>query len=303
MRQSYCTIVIAILVLVIGSSAARGGVAAVTFGGDAGVYTLPKEISGYIDGNASTYNRYIWAESGKDQYGYIEKTYKYKHPFPLRTLPNTGVHFGVSYNFPSRLGVFLEGCRTFSIRDKTISQNVPDSLAGDEYAIIPHDYRIRSTESDDRLYMKSFQFGLGLSYTMPLKHKVKLIIAGSFGGAYYSQYFRVETSSITTDYYQNDGHLVYSETNDQGSFEVFGIRYSTYCFKPAVAAEWGLKPPLSVRIGLAYPISVIEKGVHFTESSSYDDDSDTYYPANRFWAGNVVLSAGVSLNFGKGDNQ
>ena len=107
--------------------------------------------------------------------------------------------------------------------------------------------------------------------------------------------------SVTTNYYQKNGHLVYSESNNQGSFDVFGIRYSAFCFKPGVAIERDLASPLSVRIGLAYPISLIEKGAYFTER--YDDYSTTYYPSNRFWAGNVVLDAGISLNFGKGGNQ
>jgi hypothetical protein len=300
-RKPLITIIIPTLVLLIGSASVHGGIS-ITFGGNAGVYTLPREISGYIDGSASTNNRYIWAESGTDQYGYIEQTYKYKHPFPLKTLPNTGMNFGMAYNLPSRLGLFFEGCRTFSILDKEISQSVPDTLPGDQIAIIPHDYRVRLTESNDRLYTKSFQFGIGLSYAIPLKSTFRLITAGSFGSAFYSQYFRIETTSITTTYHQNGGHLVYTETNNQGSFEVFGIRYRAYCFKPAVGAEWDCKPPLSFRTGLAYPISLIEKGVYFTENNPYDCYASTYYPSKRFWAGNVVLDAGVSINFGKGGN-
>jgi hypothetical protein len=261
---------------------------------------MPKEVEGYIDGYASTTNNYIWSESSTNQYGYTEYTYKYKHPFPSKTLPNAGMNFGLSYTFQSRIGVFLEGCWASSIRSATKNQSVPDSLAGDEFAMIPHDYRIRFIESNDRLYMKSFQFGLGLSYTMPLTNKASLIIAGSFGRADYSQYFRIETKSVTTNYYQNSGHLVYSETNAQGTFDVFGIRYSAFCVKPAIAAEWDVKSPLSVKIGLSYPISLIEKGAYVTEN--YDNYSIAYYPLNRFEAGNVVLDAGVSLGFGKGGN-
>lgn len=300
MKRILFVIVMAAMVEMIGHSPAICGVS-LTFGGNAGVYTLPKEVSGYIDGNASTYNRYVWAESGADQYGYIKQTYKYKHPFASRTLPNVGVNFGVSYIFQSRIGIFVEGCRAFSVLDKAVGQSSSDSLPGIEYATIPHDYRTQITESNDRLYMKSFHLGIGLSYSMPLKNKASLIVAGSFGRAYYSQYFRIETISITTNYYQNNGHLIYSEKNSQGSFDVFGIRYSASCFKPSVAVEWELKSPLSARIGLGYPISLIEKGEYFTENN--DNYSTTYYPAGRFWAGNVIVDASISLNFGKGGRQ
>jgi hypothetical protein len=300
MRQTLFGIAFVTTVLFMGRSSALGSVS-LTFGGNAGVYTLPKEVNGYIDGYASTYNRYIWAESGINQYGYTQQTYKYKHPFPSRTLPNIGVNFGLSYIFQSRIGIFIEGNRTFSVLDKRTSQSFCDSLPGDQFATIPHDYRTRITESDDRLYMKSFQMGIGLSYSVPLKKKASLIFAGSFGRAYYSQYFRVETVSITTNYYQNNGHLIYSEKNGQGSFDVFGIRYIANCFKPAMAIEWDLKSPLSARIGLAYPISLIEKGEYFTENS--DNYSTAYYPSSRFWAGNVTIDASISLNFGKGGHQ
>ena len=300
MRQAPFAVVFMTFVLLVSYSSTPGKVS-FTFGGNAGIYTLPKEVSGYIDGNAPTYNRYIWAESKADNYGYIQHTYKYEHPFPSRTLPNVGVHFGLSYTFPTRLGIFFEGRRAFSGRDKKIGQSVSDSLPGDEFAIIPHDYRIRITESNDRLYIKSFQFGLGLSYAVPLKKKTSLIISGSFGRAYYSQYFRIETISVTTNYYQKNAHLVYSESDNRGAFDLFGIRYSAFCVKPAIAAEWDLASPLSVRIGLAYPASLIEKGAYFTENS--DDYSITYYPANRFWAGHFVLDASISVNFGKGGNQ
>jgi hypothetical protein len=293
-------IAMAAMMQMIGHSSATGEVS-LTFGGNAGAYTLPKEVSGYIDGYASTYNRYVWAESGTDQFGYIKQTYKYKHPFPLRTLPNVGVNFGASYTFQSRIGIFFEGCRTFSVLDKAAGQGISDSLPGIEYATIPHDYRAQITESSDRLYLKSFHMGIGLSYSMPLKNKANLIVAGSFGRSYYSQYFRIETISITTNYYQNNGHLVYSEKNSQGAFDVFGIRYSASCFKPSVAVEWELKSPLSARIGLGYPISLIEKGEYFTENSG--NSSTTYYPAGRFWAGNVIVDASISLNFWKGGCQ
>jgi hypothetical protein len=300
MRRILFGIVLATAVLVMGRSSAFGGVS-LTFGGNAGVYTLPKEVSGFIDGYASTNNRYIWAESGTDQYGYIEQTYKYKHPFSSRTLPNIGFNFGLSYTFQSSIGIFFEGNRTFSVLDKRNNQSISDSLPGNASAMIPHDYQTRITESDDRLYMKSFLMGVGLSYSVPLKKKARLVVAGSFGRAYYSQYFRIETISITTNYYQNNGHLIYSDRNGQGSFKVFGIRYAASYFKPAAAIEWDLKSPLSARIGLAYPISLIEKGEYFTEHS--DNYSDAYYPASRFWAGNVILDASVSFNFGKGGRQ
>ena len=302
MQKPFFTTVISTLVLIAGFSFAHGGIS-FTFGGNAGAYTLPGEIKGYIDGSASTNSRYIWAESGTDQYGYIQQTYKYKHPFPLRTLPNTGVNFGIAYNFPSRIGIFFEICRTFSILDEENNQCVPDTLPGNQHATIPHDYQIRSIESNDQLYLKSFQYGIGLSYAVPINNRLRLIIAGSFGSAYYSQYFRIETTSITTSYYQNDGHLVYTGTDDRGSFEVFGIRYSANCFKPSVAAEWKLRSPLSVGIGLSYPVSLIEKGVYFTGNDPYDYYASTYYPSKRFWAGNVALDAGVRINLGKGGNR
>jgi hypothetical protein len=269
----------------------------VFFGGNAGIYTLPGEVRGYIDGYAPLGNRFIWAETSTDQYGYSRQTYKYKHPFPLRTLPNVGVNFGASYIFQSGIGVFLEGCRTFSVSDKGMDQSVPDTFPGST-SFIPHDYRTQTTESNDHLYVKSFQMGFGLSYTRPLKKNAKLIIAGSYGRAYYSQYFRIETISITNNYYQNNGNLVYSEKNSQGSFDVFGIRYSANCLKPALAVEWELTSPLSARVGLAYPVTIIEKGQYFTENS--DSYSDNYYPSGRFWAGNVVLDASISLSFWKG---
>ncbi len=297
MRQKLVVVLSFLAVAVLGHGTAFGGVS-FTFGGNAGVYTLPKEVNGNIDGYASTNNRYIWTESGADQYGYIRQTYKYKHPFPSRTLPNLGVNFGLSYIFESGIGIFIEGIRTFSVLDKRNSQSNSDSLPGNGYAMVPHDYQTRLTESDDRLHMKSFNLGGGLSYSVPFKKNARLIFAGSFGRAYYSQYFRIETISITTDYFQNNGHLVYSEKNGQGSFDVFGIRYIANYFKPAAAIEWTLKSPLSARIGLAYPVSLIEKGEYFTDHS--DDYSNTYYPSSRFWAGNVILDASISLNFGKG---
>jgi hypothetical protein len=260
---------------------------------------MPGEISGFIDGSASTSSRYIWSEPGTDQYGYIEQTYKYKHPVPEKTLPNAGFTFGMTYAFQGRLGIFIEMCPSFSILDKEISQNTLDTLPNDGYAIIPHDYRIRSTESNDRLYMKSFQFGIGLSYAVPLNEKSRVVVAGSFGAVNYSQHFRIETESVTTEYYQNDGHRVYTETDNSDSFEVFGIRYENSCFKSSVAIEWDLRPPLSVKVGLACPIAFIEKGVYFTENN-YDDHSTIYYPGKRFWTGNAILSAGISLNLGKG---
>lgn len=299
MRQASCAIIIGTLALWLGYSPARGDLS-ITLGGNTGVYLMPEEVSGFIDGSSPTDNRYIWTESGTSQYGYSTRTYKYAHPFPEKTLPNTGFNIGLSYTFQGRLGVFIEGCRTFSILDKEISQCAPDTLPGDDYSIIPHDYRIRLTESDDQLYMKSFQFGLGLSYAIPLKKGARIIMAGSFGTVNYSQYFRIETKSITTDYFQNDGNRVYSETNNQGSFEVFGIRYSANCFKPSVAIEWDLRPPLSAHIGLACPVALIEKGVHFTENDYYNDYASIYYPSKRFWTGNVVLSAGIRLRFIKG---
>jgi hypothetical protein len=300
--QKPCITIIIPLALIACFASAHGGIS-FTFGGNAGAYTLPGEVKGYIDGSASTNSRFIWAESGTDQYGYITQTYKYKHPFALRTLPNTGVNFGIAYSFPSRIGVFFEVCWAFSVFDKETGQCVPDTLPGNQNATIPHDYQIRSIESTDRLYLKSFQYGIGLSYSVPIKKRLRLIFAGSFGSAHYSQYFRVETTSITTGYYQNDGHLVYTGTDNRGSFEVFGIRYSANCFKPAVAAEWNLKSPLSVRFGLSYPISLIEQGVYFTGNDSYDYYSSTYYPSKRFWAGNVSFDAGVRISLGKGGNR
>jgi hypothetical protein len=276
----------------------------ITFGGILGVYTLPSEITGYIDGGASTDNRFIWAESGTDDYGYISRTYRYEHPFPLKTLPNAGLNLTFSVRFPNRMGFFLEGCRTFSILEKEIDQSAADTLPADQYAIIPNDYRVRTTASNDRLYTKSFLLGLGLLYAIPIKDKIRLIIAGSFGRAYYSQYFRIETIAITTDYYQNDGHRVYTETDNQGSFDVFGIRYSAYYFKPAILTEWDLRSPLSVKLGLAYPLSLIEQGYHFTQNDEFNQYASVFYPSRRFVAGNVMLSVGASLNFGqKGGEQ
>jgi hypothetical protein len=301
MRKQRNSIIFPVFVLLAGVATIHGGIS-FSFGGNAGAYTLPEEIKGYIDGSAPMDSRYIWTESGADQYGYIQQTYKFKHPFPTRILPNTGINFGIAYTFPSRVGIFFEGCRSFSILDEEIDQSVPDTLPGDQYATIPHDFRIRLTESNDHLYMKSFQYGIGLSYAIFVKDKFWLIASGSFGGASYSQYFRIATTSTTTRYYQNDGHLVYTATDNSGSFEVFGIRYSAWCIKPAIAAQWDLKPPLSLRVGLGYPVSLIEKGVYFTDNGSYNYYSSTYYPSNRFWAGNAVLDAGVSLNLSKGGN-
>jgi hypothetical protein len=124
MRKRFFAAVSMFFILIFGSAFARSGIS-LSFGGNVGAYTLPGEISGYIDGSASTSNRYIWAESSTDQYGYIQQTYKYKHPIPSRTLPNTGLHFQIAYTFPSRIGFFFEGCRSCCIVDKEINNSVP----------------------------------------------------------------------------------------------------------------------------------------------------------------------------------
>jgi hypothetical protein len=277
------------------------GKLSLSIGGNVGYYTLPKETKGFIDRNAFPTNPYIWSEAGTNENGSIEYTGKYKHPFPLKTRPNGGVNFGISYVFQSLIGVFLEGCWSSSIRDQIVNQSISDSLPTDDYAIIPHDYRIRVIGSTDQLYVKSLQFCFGLSYAMPLTQKAWLIFAGGIGSADYSLLFRIETQSDAMSYYQNNGHRVYSEITGQGSFQAFGIRYSAFCVKPKIAVEWEVKSPLSVRIGLSYPVSRVEKGSYFTENNY--DNSITFYPSKRFWAGNAILDAMVSLGLGKGGIQ
>jgi hypothetical protein len=202
------------------------------------------------------------------------------------------VNFGISYTYQSQVGVFLEGCWASSIRDQTINQSVPDSLAADNYAMIPHDYRTRVIESTDLLYTKFLEFSLGISYAVPLAHKARFIVACGIGSSDFSQFFRIETKSVTMNYFQNNGHIVYHETENQGAFEVF---------KPAAAVEWEVRSPLSIRAGLSYPFSLIEKGAYFHETNT--NYSLSYYPSKRFMAGNVILTIGVSLGLGKGDNQ
>jgi hypothetical protein len=293
---------VTLVCLALGADSARAEVS-LTFGGSLGAYTLPGEVEGYIGGDASTNSRFVWAESAPDEYGYVERTYHYKHPFPSKTLPNAGINLSLAWRFPSRLGFYIEGGRTFSILQKELDQSVPDTLLNDQSNIIPHDFRIRTSASNDRLYTKSFQLGLGFLYIVPIREKIRLILAGSVGRAFYSQYFRIETTEITTSYYQNNGNKVYSETDNHGSFEMFGIRYSAYCFKPSITTEWDLQRPLSLKIGLSYPFSLIEKGTYFTESNYFDSYSSVFYPSDRFVAGNVLLHVGLGLTFGKGGDR
>jgi hypothetical protein len=270
------------------------------FGGMLGYYTLPSEVSGYIDGYASSDNRILMSESSADYVSDATGTeYRYSHPIANRTRPNIGFDLGLSFMFPNRLGFFINGSRSFSIFENKAAQTQSDSLASDSYATIPYDYKIRSITSNDQLYLKSIHFGFGLQYRIPLGKRLDLVASAAFGRSAYSQYFRTNTVETSTVYKQNNGNTVYTEANKNGAFETFGIRYSAYSLRPAIAAELSFNTPLSLRAGVACPLSYIEKGYRFTDNELESLDQ-VYYPEARFVAGNLMLTIGFAWHFGKG---
>jgi hypothetical protein len=269
--------------------------------GTAGRYLAPDEVRGNITGHPGSgeyRSSYAADEGGSAEGGYDQSSYRYSHPFHEDARNNIGFALDIAYLFPSGMGFGFEFQRTFSVGEHAAAHTVRDTLGQDVYSSIPHDTKVRSATSDDRLYLKSRLVGMAWHYRRRLGGKLSLTLRCALGLANHIQLFQVEQTDVRTDYLQSNGHAVYSEPG-QPSFDVFGIRYAAAYLRPAVGVHYHLVPRLSLRGEVGIPVSYVEKGYRWREGEGAGwFDAAAYYPRERFAIGNLHLSLGMLAHVG-----
>jgi hypothetical protein len=277
------------------------------FSGVAGYYYLPE----YIRGNMEDYYNYsgygeirpAYLEATSSVNGYTQKSYHYEHPFANENRKNAGIQIQATYFFNSYLGAGFDYSHSFSLYDYYADHVYTDTLLYDSTPYpyyIPtdsasrYDYQVQFITSHDQLYVKQSTAGLALAMRKAILPKLNLHFRLGFGLADYLQVFRIEYRSVTAKNYLIGTGEIKSESLSP-RFDTFGINYSAFYFCPKIALERPVTKQLSIRAGVEFPASYIEKGKEWRENNS--DYGYVYYPETRFFASNPSFTVGLGVNF------
>ncbi|MBD3421331.1 MAG: hypothetical protein GF398_14540 [Chitinivibrionales bacterium] len=274
------------------------GFSEMTTGLDAniGFFLLPKEIQGFVSKGFSEVGRgNVYVSEDAASSGYSQTTYRYRHEFGLRMKPNIGFSISPTFYFDNGVGFGFEGSGGFSIDEVDATHTISDSLGRDSYSPIPHAYRRKQTTTNDQVYAKYRYLGLTLTYRRPFVKKTQLQFSLNIGQGSYLSLFRIEEAGGSISYHQSNGHVVSTGTYP-ATFYTFGIRYLSFAIKPGVHLVKPLTRQLSLRGGLSVPVSYVDKGYKWSEDGG-TNESIVFYPANRFVAGNLILSLGIVFHF------
>ncbi|MBD3343600.1 MAG: hypothetical protein GF401_00905 [Chitinivibrionales bacterium] len=261
-----------------------------------GYFILPENIRGFVEEGfyeAGRGNVYVTEVDGGS--GYSRTSYRYSHDFGTDMKPNIGFSISPLFFLHNGIGFGFEASNGFSIDEVNATHTVSDSLGRDSYSPVPHAYRTKQTTSKDQIFTKYRYFGFTLAFRRQFLAQSRLRFDINAGWAGYTAVFRIEELSGSLQYHQTNGHVVHTEIRAP-TFYTFGIRYTSFVVKPGIALERHLTPQVSVNSGVTLPFSYIEKGYKWSDDAGVDDDI-VFYPGNRFVAGNLLISLGVTLHF------
>ena len=270
----------------------------ISLAGSAGYFILPDAVSGNVvqDGYEPIAPGPYVTDDGSAT-SYDQTGYRYRHQFGKEVAPNVGFTLGLAYFFASGFGLGPEFVYGGSVRDLSGSTVTHDSLGADPNSVIPHDYRMQTTESSDRMRVKHWTLGILFGRRWALNSHIDITAAVGIGMADYLAWFQIERNHTTTGYYQANGHQAYEEATD-GEFTVFGIRYPALYLRPSLGCSYPLSSRVTLNADVKVPLSYIDKGYDWSDNGGMSHTA-VFYPSRRFVAGNVVLNLGLGLHLGK----
>ncbi|MFH0922253.1 MAG: hypothetical protein V1913_18060 [Fibrobacterota bacterium] len=259
-----------------------------------GYYLMPDTLRGY--NNYATAYYPLMDRSPYSLYSYGNQ-YRYEEITTPAVRPNWGVGFLAGYPISPLLDIGFEAGWSHSFRFDAVETTYRDSLPGSNGSYpVPYDYYVIQNNVKYRTTLSAYNVGVRLEFTRPLPHdKWSLRFGSGIGSSSVTHEYRVEYPSVTRQYFQTGGNLVYSDSS-AGSFTRYYIQYQSVYFRPFVTLSYAFDSTLSFFTGLSAALSYNYEGTD-GESDQYSYGYSSYLPDDPFLFGDLRLSVGARMSF------
>jgi len=252
--------------------------------GVGGRWSLEDSVSGSVRGYSYYYNSNPYWDT---------LTRKYSNTFPQENRTNAGFLLQLVFFTPSGFGLGYQLMQSMSIRsaEKAGRDIRSDTLRG-FYTPIPYDYAINRTSMIHSISQELYLNGAEFSFRFPFNGTYAADLRLGVGYAGLRQQLRAEVDSVMRDYYQANGHIVYSERVEGAGVRIYGITYSSMYFYPQVTFSRAVNKYASVKATIGGVIMNIDKGAYIDQSTG---DEFLLYPSKPFRVYNPTAGLGFSI--------